>query len=140
MHLRKHSAKVYYLCDFCGMGFKYSASFKSHKAVHTNDRPFECDICKIKFKYTRSLKRHKETHVTAKKQQSCNACGKNLSRLDALRKHMKKCKKMQHQVEKGSADNESHDENSQMNEDNDCHVCIMANLMTFSYLKIILLI
>mmetsp|Transcript_8840 Transcript_8840/g.11040 ORF Transcript_8840/g.11040 Transcript_8840/m.11040 type:complete len:652 (-) Transcript_8840:135-2090(-) len=69
----------------CGKKFTRRYNVRSHIQTHLSDRPFACSYCPKKFVRQHDLNRHVKGHLEAR---YCKcACGKEFTRLDALRKH-----------------------------------------------------
>ena len=69
----------------CGKKFTRRYNVRSHIQTHLSDRPFACSYCPKKFVRQHDLNRHVKGHLEAR---YCKcSCGKEFTRLDALRKH-----------------------------------------------------
>jgi hypothetical protein len=46
MHMKKHSDRREFLCDDCGMGFKFKRALQEHvNVIHKDIRNFPCHLC-----------------------------------------------------------------------------------------------
>lgn len=69
----------------CGKKFTRRYNVRSHIQTHLSDRPFGCSYCSKRFVRQHDLNRHVKGHLEAR---HCKCdCGKEFSRLDALKKH-----------------------------------------------------
>lgn len=69
----------------CGKKFTRRYNVRSHIQTHLSDRPFACMYCPKKFVRQHDLNRHVKGHLEAR--HCICPCGKEFSRLDAMRKH-----------------------------------------------------
>lgn len=60
-------------CDLCEYSSQKVSSVKSHRMVHTGEKPFKCDLCSKCFRQKEHLKNHRMTH-TKEKLFFCNEC------------------------------------------------------------------
>lgn len=60
-------------CDLCDYSSRKVSSVKSHRMIHTGERPFTCDLCTKSFRQKEHLKNHRLTH-TREKLFFCNEC------------------------------------------------------------------
>ena len=58
MHMRNHSSKVHYTCEYCEMGFKFQASFVRHTEKEHGTKTNKCEKCQKVFGCSNDLKRH----------------------------------------------------------------------------------
>ena len=83
-----NTADYKYLCDTCSHGFFHLGEFKTHRAKHTNIKPFTCGICKnALFAVISRLQKHLETCGKEGKVE-CKICGKLFSDLKSLNMHI----------------------------------------------------
>lgn len=69
----------------CGKRFTRRYNVRSHIQTNLSDRPFGCSYCPKRFVRQHDLNRHVKGHLEAR---YCKClCGKEFSRLDALKKH-----------------------------------------------------
>lgn len=76
-----------FICTYknCGKKFTRRYNVRSHIQTHLSDRPFGCSYCPKRFVRQHDLNRHIKGHLEAT---YCKCiCGKEFSRLDALKKH-----------------------------------------------------
>ena len=50
-----------YECDVCEKRFRDSYNLKTHKRIHTNEKPYECDVCEKRYRHANTLKYHMRT-------------------------------------------------------------------------------
>lgn len=76
-----------YTCTYknCGKKFTRRYNVRSHIQTHLSDRPFACPHCPKRFVRQHDMNRHIKGH-TEMRFSRCG-CGKEFSRLDALKKH-----------------------------------------------------
>ena len=63
-HVRTHTQKKLFKCNFCGKRFVTNGNLKDHERRHLNMKLFKCEKCNMKFYRSNQLK----THM---KQESC---------------------------------------------------------------------
>ena len=72
-------------CFVCGQEFSGLTALKTHKLLHTGEKPFACDMCPKRFRQLVHLKTHREgVHAPKEK---CFTCGSAFSTLDELKSH-----------------------------------------------------
>ena len=77
----------YFTCHYknCGKKFTRRYNVRSHIQTHLSDRPFQCVYCPKSFVRQHDLNRHVKGHLEAR---HCKCpCGKEFTRVDALKKH-----------------------------------------------------
>ena len=77
------------ICTECGKMFQRPKDLRSHKKVHTQERPWRCDEdgCGKTFKKIQYLKAHKETHSSQRV--FCDVCGNSYASRNCLYIHRK---------------------------------------------------
>ena len=72
MHVQSHVAR--HACPFCGKIFSRLWSLKTHKRIHTGERPYSCYICCRTFTDGSNMRAHILTHRVGQ-QVKCPKCG-----------------------------------------------------------------
>ena len=84
-----------YICQDCGMGFRWQSRFNEHKRKHSGEKPFICRECGDAFSSSSYLRVHERTH-SGKKPYPCSICGEEFSHGRLLTLHRK------HHAEEGA--------------------------------------
>ncbi|XP_065095205.1 zinc finger protein 260-like [Ochlerotatus camptorhynchus] len=89
-----HSGPMEQRCHICGKRFRLREELEKHQLRHKEqNKTWECEHCPKKFNYKFDMIRHvKAVHTEAP--HSCQFCGKGVVRLDHLRQHENKHRRM----------------------------------------------
>ena len=73
-------------CHICSRLFSRKLLYQRHLMMHTGEKPDPCPVCNKFFRGPKDLKVHVRTHED--KRYACEICGKKISTLDVLQKHL----------------------------------------------------
>ena len=74
-------------CNLCCKTFTASRALKSHKKVHSGQRPFACKDCKKFFPTSGGLRRHRTSHLVSRPF-ICSVCDKPFKSNESLKTHL----------------------------------------------------
>ncbi|KAJ8983413.1 hypothetical protein NQ317_005878 [Molorchus minor] len=75
IHMKSHNLRQSFVCDICGLHYKFEPSFNRHINMHKGIHPFTCVYCNKTFTQKGALVRHAPIH-TGEKPYQCDECGK----------------------------------------------------------------
>ena len=76
-----------FICDICGLVFKYKRKLVFHRIQHENPDVYKCNICSKKLSNKYTLQEHLKSHENPD-MYKCNVCDKRYSSGRALRLHL----------------------------------------------------
>uniref|UniRef100_A0A3Q2PGK1 Zinc finger protein 260-like n=1 Tax=Fundulus heteroclitus TaxID=8078 RepID=A0A3Q2PGK1_FUNHE len=87
-HKSVHSGEKPFVCSACIKGCSLKQSPKRHMGVHSEGKEFICSVCSETFSNQGTLNRHIRVH-TRKKRLICKVCSKVFSKKGNLKTHMR---------------------------------------------------
>jgi len=60
-HMHQHKSPRF-RCDVCGRMYVRQDALRTHRRIHTGERPFRCSMCKKSFYMVSSLRLHEQVH------------------------------------------------------------------------------
>merc|ERR1719208_276751 len=87
----KHSNIKPFVCEQCGKGFNWIASFQDHMDMHGGVKKYSCEFCQRQFTKRNTLNNHRRLH-TGEKPFMCPSpgCGMTFVQRTACKTHAKK--------------------------------------------------
>lgn len=88
-HIKDHSEKQQYQCEFCCKKFNTSSNLSKHCRIHTGHKPYSCCLCGKLFTQSSNLNVHRKTCNSSTLSSSLNytSLEKDLAGLDAQNQH-----------------------------------------------------
>ena len=92
-HMNTHADTRNYMCNHCGLTFKWSHSLKRHQRTHSQggDPRYSCHFCPKTFSRKDHLTIHEALHQSSGATYPCSECSKYLRK---ILKRVKKCIEM----------------------------------------------
>ena len=75
-----------YSCDTCDKKFNNPSHLKTHKKIHTGEKPYSCDICQKSFSQKNGLNAHMKIHA-GQTTFTCNECALDFDEKVQLMNH-----------------------------------------------------
>ena len=88
--MRIHTGKKRYLCDVCGLDFRYHSQYRAHKRKHEGivEAKHQCQICGKLYVTQKNLQIHGITH-SGEKPFAYEVCGKRFTQRSSVKLHMR---------------------------------------------------
>ncbi|KAJ8884095.1 hypothetical protein PR048_015952 [Dryococelus australis] len=90
-HERTHSVldeEPIFQCEVCGKNFSCKGTLRSHKMVHTGEKPCTCHICGKQFSQTGLYYHLRHVHGGLK-EHTCDVCGRSFAAKPAMEDHLR---------------------------------------------------
>ena len=88
IHIRTHTKKKPYQCEYCQKCFAQKGDLQKHVRTQTKEKLYQCEYCKKHFLTKSNLMVHIKTH-TKEKTRQCEYCEKQFSIKSRLMVHIK---------------------------------------------------